>query len=91
MDTFKASPLLINLEIISDPYVVHTPFGYQPYINVKNLDNNKEGKIIISPISLSKKIRELFEENNFLFIGIKFSYKKESIDPKSKYIIEKIK
>ncbi len=90
MDTFKASPIAIHLEIVSDPYVVHTPFGYQPYINVKNLKDEKIGKIIISPISLSKEIRILFEENQHSFIGIKFSYKKESVDPKSKYVIEKL-
>ena len=90
METIKATPIEQKLEITSDPYVVHTPFGYQPYINVKNIETEDEGKIIISPISLSKKLREFFEQNNFTFKGIKFSYKKESSDPKSKYILEKI-
>ena len=90
METIKAKPIAIKLEIISQPYVVYTPFGYQPYINVKNLDTKEEGKINMSPRSLSVKLRELFEENNFNFLSIKFSFKKESIDPKSKYIIEKI-
>lgn len=90
MDTIKATPIEQKLEITSNPYVVFTPFGYHPFVNVKNLDNEKEGKIIISPISLARKLREFFEENNNAFVGIKISYKKKSSDPKSAYVIEKI-
>ena len=90
MDTIKATPIEQKLEITSNPYVVFTPFGYHPFVNVKNIDNKKEGKIIISPISLARKLREFFEENNNAFVGIKISYKKKSSDPKSAYVIEKI-
>ena len=61
MDTIKATPIEQKFEIISNPYVVFTPFGYHPFVNVKNLDTEKEGKIIISPISLARKLREFFE------------------------------
>ena len=42
MDTIKATPIEQKLEITSNPYVVFTPFGYHPFVNVKNLDNYQQ-------------------------------------------------
>ena len=90
METFKAKPFPVELEILSEPFVAYTPFGFHPFVQVKNLKDNKEGKIIISPSSLSRPLKDLMEDNSYKFTGLKISYQKESSDPKSKYIIKKI-
>lgn len=90
MDTLKAKPQTAKLIITSNPYVGFTPFGYQPFVNVKKIDNEEEYKINISPRSLANELNKLFEENDNKWIDLQFSFAKESSDPKSKYVIEKI-
>ena len=90
METIKAKPYPIKLEVLSEPFVAYTPFGFHPFLHVKNLDDESEGKIIISPSSLSRPLKALFDENSYKFKGLKFSFMKESIDPKSKYIVKEI-
>lgn len=91
MDTLKAKPQIAELIVTSNPYVGFTPFGYQPFLNVKKIVNNQQYKINISPKSLGNELNKLFEENNNTWIDLKFSFAKESSDPKSKYVIKKIK
>ena len=46
MDTLKAKPQTAKLTITSNPYVGFTPFGYQPFVNVKKLIMKKNIKLI---------------------------------------------
>ena len=88
-ETLKARPQKKSLIVTSNPYVAFTPFGYQPFLNVKTI-NDELFKINISPRSLANELNKLFEENNNKWIDLKFNFAKESSDPKSKYLINKV-
>ena len=64
MDTLKAKPQIAELIVTSNPYVGFTPFGYQPFLNVKKIVDNQQYKINISPKSLGNELNKLFEEND---------------------------
>lgn len=80
----------IDLEIISEPYLINTIRGYAPIIDVIHLGEKIKFSLYISAKSISDGIEPLRENNNKQFTGIKFKIKKEDNKKMSKYIIEKL-
>ncbi len=87
-DRFAATTTPAKVEIISEPFLVVTRFGYLPMVKVKNLELNAEQCLLIGSQSISTALEELRTANEGKLVGIKIAVSKESEDKKSRYIIE---
>jgi len=77
----------INVEILSEPYVVMTIRGFAPVVDVKVPTG--EFILYISSKSMSDGLVPLLEPADGKFKGLKFRVKKESEDKMARYIVEK--
>ena len=75
------------LQIISEPYVIYGRRGYQPAINVENLQSGKSGYLVLSALSLSESINDLVTANNGVFTGLTILIKKASRDRMAPYVV----
>jgi hypothetical protein len=87
-DRFTASTTPTKIEIVSEPFLVVTRFGYLPMVKAKNLESNAEQCLLIGSQSISTALEELRAMNEGKLVGIKIAVSKESEDKKSRYIIE---
>lgn len=76
-----------RLQIISEPYLVLTAMGYAPMVNVKILSLDTEQSMYISPKTVSHPLDSARKLNNGKLTGLCLLVSKESLDPKSKYIV----
>ena len=76
------------LQITSEPYVIFTKRGYQPVVNVLEKKRKMNLILFISPVTLTRQLEPLREENNGQFIGLEFWIRKESYEKTSSYILE---
>ena len=83
----KVSTEWIELEILSEPDVVITFYGYAPYLRVRKIKTGAEYRFYISAKSLAKPLEELRNNNNGVFKGIRFSVRKESMEQMAQYEI----
>ena len=72
----------------SEPYVLYTPFGYQPVAEVIEQKHKRSHLIYISARSLSKQLEYIREENGGNLIGTEVWIRKESDEKTSSYIVE---
>jgi hypothetical protein len=86
-DRFVASTTPAKVEIISEPFIVVTRFGYLPMVKVKNIESNAEQCLLIGSQSITTALEELRLENEGKLSGLKLAISKESEDKKSKYVI----
>ena len=75
----------IELEIISEPDVVLTTFGYAPFLRVREITTDNEYRLYISAKSLAAPLEKLREDNDGMFERIQFCVRKESADQKARY------
>ena len=75
----------IELEILSEPDVVITFYGYAPYLRVRKSKTGAEYRFYISAKSLAEPLEELRNKNNGIFKGIRFSVRKESMEQTAQY------
>jgi len=76
------------LQIISEPYVIYGRRGYQPVINVENLQSGVAGYLVLSALSLSESINQLVVANNGVFVGLNILIKKASRDRMAPYVVK---
>ena len=81
----KVSTEWVELEILSEPDVVITFYGYAPYLRVREIKTGTEYRFYISAKSLAKRLEELRNNNNGIFKGIKFTCRKESMERTAEY------
>jgi len=86
-DRFVAGTTPAKIEIVSEPFIVVTRFGYLPMVKVKNIESNAEQCLLIGSQSITTALEELRIENEGKLSGLKIAISKESEDKKSKYII----
>ena len=87
-ERFAASTTPAKVEIVSEPFLVVTRFGYLPMVKVKSLESGAEQCLLIGSQSISTALEELRVENEGKLAGIKIAVSKESEDKKSRYVIE---
>jgi len=77
----------INVEVVSEPYVVMSFRGYAPVVDV----TGPEGKqmLYISSKSISEGLDPLVKANGGKFLGLKLRLRKESEDRMAPYVVEK--
>ena len=75
----------IELEIISEPDVVLTAFGYAPFLLVREMTTDTDYRFYISAKSLAIPLEKLRKDNKGIFEGIQFRVRKENIDQKAPY------
>ena len=78
----------IELEIISEPDVVLTTFGYAPFLRVREITTDNEYRFYISAKSLAAPLEKLRKDNGGIFEGIQFRVRKESMDQKARYEVD---
>ena len=83
--SLKVGTEWIELEIISEPDVVLTAFGYAPFLLVREIATDIDYRFYISAKSLAIPLEKLRKDNNDLFEGIQFRVRKESTEPKAPY------
>jgi hypothetical protein len=74
--------------ITSEPFVLYTPFGYQPVIEVLELKTKRTYLLFIAARSLSKPLEQFRVENDGNMTGVEVWIRKEGTDKKSPYIVE---
>jgi len=87
-ERFVANTTPVKVEIVSEPFLVVTRFGYLPMVKVKNADSGAEQCLLVGSQSITTALEELRLENEGKLVGLKIVVSKESEDKKSKYIIE---
>lgn len=80
----------VSLEIVSEPYVVNTFRGFAPVVDAKVEGEESIKTIYISAKSLSEPLTPMIEENGDKFTGLKLKIRKESVENRSPYIVEKM-
>ena len=88
MEQIRISEEIQLLKITSEPYVNYGRRGYQPIINVENLQSGVIGYLVLSAISLSESIHQLVKENGGVYVGLNILIKKASRDRMSPYIVK---
>lgn len=78
----------IELEIISEPDVILTAFGYAPFLRVREITTDNEYRFYISAKSLAVPLEKLRKDNGGMFRGIQFRVRKESMDQKARYEVD---
>ena len=84
----KVSTEWIELEIISEPDVVLTTFGYTPFLRVREIITDIDYRFYISAKSLATPLEKLRIDNGGIFEGIQFRVRKESVDQKAPYEVD---
>ena len=75
------------LQLLSEPFVVHTRMGFQPAIDVEDVHSGERGFIIISAVSLGEPLHQISTSNEGKLAGRTVSIRKESSERMSKYIV----
>jgi hypothetical protein len=87
-DTLKIDIEPIRVQLLTEPYVVYSRFGYAPVINVWVKKNKREYMMYLSASSLGKGIEAVRKKNGSDFKGLEFWIRKESAEKKAKFIVE---
>ena len=87
--TLKVKTEWIDVEIVSEPYVVMTFRGYAPVVDVKAPGEADPLNLFISSKSISLGIDAFMKENGGKFAGLKLRIRKESDDRMAPYVVEK--
>jgi hypothetical protein len=74
--------------ITSEPFVLYTPFGYQPVVEVLEVKTKRTYLLSIAARSLSQPLEQFRIENNGYMTGVEVWIRKKSTDRKSPYIVE---
>ena len=88
LPALKVSTGWIELEIISEPDVILTTFGYAPILSVKEITTESKYRLYISAKSLAVPLEELRKANAHIFEGIQFRVRKESTDQRAPYEVD---
>lgn len=90
MDQLKVGTGWIDIEVVSEPYVVLTFKGYVPAVTVRILSNGLDKRFFVSAKSLSHALEPLRNLNGEVFKGLKLRVAKEDDSPMAAYKVEKI-
>ena len=85
--TMKVGTEWVQVEIVSEPYVVNTMRGFAPVVDVKTPGG--EFILYISSKSMSDGLEPLMKAAAGKFSGLKIRVKKESEDKMARYMVEK--
>jgi len=88
LETLKVTPEWVEVEIVSEPYVLMTFRGYEPVVEVKVGGESK--RLFIGPKSLGQAIDPAVKKQGGRFTGLRFRAKKESADRMAPYVVELI-
>jgi len=77
----------VDVEIVSEPYVVMTMRGYAPVVDVQGPDGKQI--LYVSSKSISEGLEPLVKANGGKFQGLKLRLRKESEDRMAAYVVEK--
>jgi hypothetical protein len=78
----------VEVEVVSEPYVVMSFRGYAPVMDVQGPDGKQI--LFISSKSISEGLEPLRQANGGKFIGLKLRLRKETEDRMAPYIVEKV-
>ena len=81
----------LEVEIVSEPFVVNTFRGFAPVVDVKVEGEEGTKSMYISAKSLADALTPMVDENGGKFTGLKLKIKKESTDNRAPYVVEEVK
>ncbi len=84
----RISDSRLLIECLSEPYVIFTGFGYQPAIDVRDVQSGEVGYLVISAVSLGSFLHEIAVGRGGSLCGATFSVRKESKEKMAKYLVE---
>ena len=88
LEALKVDTEPVRLRIISEPYVIFTPFGYQAAIDVWQIKKKTKKRLFLSAKTLSLQLETIRKENKMNnFFGMEFWINKESASRKSPYVL----
>lgn len=85
LQTLKVALDWLDVEVVSEPYVIMTMRGYAPVVDVKSGGETK--RLFIGPKTLGQAIDPSVKKRG-KFSGLKFKVKKESADQMAPYVVE---
>ena len=75
------------LMFLSEPYAIFTRMGYQPVIDVQDVQSGERGYLVISAVSLGEPLHKIAVRNQGTLLDKTISLRKESSDRMSKYLV----
>ena len=78
----------IEVEFVSEPYVVYTIRGFAPVVDIQ-VKGGEKHTLFISPSSLANGLIPLLEKKG-KFTGIRVLLKKDSADRFAKYVVQPV-
>ena len=85
-ENLKVTTDWVDVEVVSEPYVIMTMRGYAPVVDVKTGGAAK--RMFIGPKTLGNALEPAVKKQNGKFTGLKFRVKKESADQMAPYVVE---
>ena len=87
-EQIKIGDSLSVLQVLTEPYVIYTKYGYTPVIDVEEIHRGISGYLVITASSLGDALKNLQDGNGGKLSGITISVKKESAARMARYIVE---
>lgn len=78
---------LIQVVIVTEPFVLRTFKGYAPAVNVRHERQRTLHTLYIGAKSIADQLEPMREGNKGRFVGLEFAIRKESDDQYAKYVI----
>lgn len=88
LEPLKVNTEPVRLRIVSEPYVIFSPYGYQAAIDVWQIKKRRKKRLFLSARTLAVQLEAIRKENEMKnFSGIEFWINKESNSRKSPYVL----
>jgi hypothetical protein len=87
--SLKVSTTPVQLEIVSDPYIAVSPFGYAPVVSVRELPSGEEHRLFVSAKSLGVRLEEIRARRGSL-AGARIELAKDSESQYARYVVDEL-
>ena len=87
-EALKVTTEPVEVEFVSEPYVVYTIRGFAPVVDIQ-VKGGEKYTLFISPSSLANGLMPFLEKQG-KFSGIRVVLKKDSTDRFAKYVVQPV-
>ncbi len=85
-ENLKVSTDWLDVEVVSEPYVIMTMRGYAPVVDVQT--GGAKRRLFIAAKTLGEELEPEVIRQDGKFTGLKFRVKKETADKMAPYVVE---
>ncbi len=86
LENLKVGVDWIDIEVVSEPFVIMTMRGYAPVVEVQA--GGARRRLFIGAKTLGEELEPAVQKQGGKFTGLKFRVKKENADKMAPYVVE---